>query len=186
MGEYRAPKGRERLNEYFWFCLNHVREYNKAIREGKTDDEAVRRAIRLGSHGLILSERGMLGYMTAGAYSNADLVANFMGMCFYRNLTGPVMLKGFERPVRVSAPVPRLVPGGDVVPLDPGDRLPGGVVQGRQGARLELAPLQVPLDPDVLAVAEGEADRVPPAGPAGQPVPGLLGDADGRAGRHRA
>ena len=30
MGEYRAPKGRERLNEYFWFCLNHVREYNKA------------------------------------------------------------------------------------------------------------------------------------------------------------
>ena len=30
MGEYRAPKGRERLNEYFWFCLDHVREYNKA------------------------------------------------------------------------------------------------------------------------------------------------------------
>lgn len=29
-GEYRAPKGRDRLNEYFWFCLNHVREYNKA------------------------------------------------------------------------------------------------------------------------------------------------------------
>ena len=29
-GEYRAPKGRERLNEYFWFCLEHVREYNKA------------------------------------------------------------------------------------------------------------------------------------------------------------
>jgi len=29
-GEYRAPKARDRLNEYFWFCLNHVREYNKA------------------------------------------------------------------------------------------------------------------------------------------------------------
>jgi hypothetical protein len=29
-GEYRAPKARERLNEYFWFCLEHVREYNKA------------------------------------------------------------------------------------------------------------------------------------------------------------
>ncbi len=27
-GEYRAPKNR-RLNEYYWFCLKHVREYNK-------------------------------------------------------------------------------------------------------------------------------------------------------------
>ncbi|HSK38742.1 MAG TPA: J domain-containing protein [Arenibaculum sp.] len=29
-GEYRAPKSRDRLNEYRWFCLDHVREYNKA------------------------------------------------------------------------------------------------------------------------------------------------------------
>lgn len=29
-GEYRAPKGRDRLGEYFWFCLEHVREYNAA------------------------------------------------------------------------------------------------------------------------------------------------------------
>lgn len=27
-GEYRAPKGREMLNQYHWFCLDHVREYN--------------------------------------------------------------------------------------------------------------------------------------------------------------
>ncbi|GBQ31686.1 molecular chaperone DnaJ [Gluconacetobacter sacchari DSM 12717] len=25
---YRAPKSRDSLNEYFWFCLPHVREYN--------------------------------------------------------------------------------------------------------------------------------------------------------------
>lgn len=29
-GEYRAPKDRNRLREYFWFCLEHIREYNKA------------------------------------------------------------------------------------------------------------------------------------------------------------
>lgn len=29
-GDYPAPKGRERLREYFWFCLDHVREYNRA------------------------------------------------------------------------------------------------------------------------------------------------------------
>ncbi len=27
-GEYKAPKDR-RLEEYYWFCLEHVREYNK-------------------------------------------------------------------------------------------------------------------------------------------------------------
>lgn len=27
-GEYRAPKSREKLQEYYWFCLDHVREYN--------------------------------------------------------------------------------------------------------------------------------------------------------------
>lgn len=28
--EHRAPKSRERLREYYWFCLEHVREYNRA------------------------------------------------------------------------------------------------------------------------------------------------------------
>jgi len=27
---HRAPKSRQKLNEYYWFCLNHVREYNKS------------------------------------------------------------------------------------------------------------------------------------------------------------
>lgn len=29
-GEYRAPKSRDQLREYHWFCLDHVRQYNKA------------------------------------------------------------------------------------------------------------------------------------------------------------
>jgi DnaJ-domain-containing protein 1 len=27
-GEYRAPKSRTTLNDYYWFCLEHVRAYN--------------------------------------------------------------------------------------------------------------------------------------------------------------
>jgi hypothetical protein len=27
-GEHRAPRDRDRLNEYYWFCLDHVRAYN--------------------------------------------------------------------------------------------------------------------------------------------------------------
>lgn len=29
-GLFRAPKSRDRLNEYFWFCLEHIREYNRS------------------------------------------------------------------------------------------------------------------------------------------------------------
>jgi DnaJ-like protein len=28
-GLYRAPQARDALDRYFWFCLDHVREYNK-------------------------------------------------------------------------------------------------------------------------------------------------------------
>jgi len=29
-GKYKAPKSRIKLNEYYYFCLNHVKEYNKS------------------------------------------------------------------------------------------------------------------------------------------------------------
>ncbi len=29
-GEYRAPKSRSALRDYYWFCLDHVQSYNKA------------------------------------------------------------------------------------------------------------------------------------------------------------
>jgi len=40
-GAFRAPKSRNRLNEYFWFCLDHVRAYNKSWNyyEGLSDEE---------------------------------------------------------------------------------------------------------------------------------------------------
>ena len=30
VGEYKAPKSRSNLNEYYFFCLKHVSEYNKS------------------------------------------------------------------------------------------------------------------------------------------------------------
>jgi hypothetical protein len=29
-GGFRAPKSRRSLNDYYWFCLEHVREYNRS------------------------------------------------------------------------------------------------------------------------------------------------------------
>ena len=40
VGEYRAPRSRS-LGDYYWFCLVHVRDYNRAWNycEGMTPDE---------------------------------------------------------------------------------------------------------------------------------------------------
>lgn len=40
-GDYRAPKSPDRLNDYYWFCLDHVRQYNKnwSYNAGKTAQE---------------------------------------------------------------------------------------------------------------------------------------------------
>ena len=40
-GLYRAPKNRHQLNDYYWFCLEHVRAYNSAWNyfEGLSEEE---------------------------------------------------------------------------------------------------------------------------------------------------
>ena len=46
--DYRAPCSRERLSDYIWLCLAHVRAYNKAwdyyAGMGEAEIEAHRRA----------------------------------------------------------------------------------------------------------------------------------------------
>lgn len=41
--EYRAPKGRGKEGQFHWFCLDHVREYNKSYNyfDGMTDDDVI-------------------------------------------------------------------------------------------------------------------------------------------------
>lgn len=47
-GEYRAPKSRDRLNEYYWFCLDHVRVYNATWDYCKgLDPDAIERELRM-------------------------------------------------------------------------------------------------------------------------------------------
>ena len=47
-GEYRAPKSRDRLNDYYWFCLDHVRLYNAGWDYCKgLDPDAIERELRM-------------------------------------------------------------------------------------------------------------------------------------------
>lgn len=51
-GEHRAPKSRSSLRDYYWFCMDHVREYNQSwdFFKGMTPDqiEAYQRATMVG------------------------------------------------------------------------------------------------------------------------------------------
>lgn len=73
---------------YFYFLA-----YRLAMNAGADHDDALRRATLIGQWGP-LSERGIVGYIPCGVYSNADMIANYLGMKFYINLTQPVRLKG--------------------------------------------------------------------------------------------
>lgn len=47
VAEYRAPRSRDNLQEYYWFCLEHVREYNRAWNYCRGMDETqIEREIR--------------------------------------------------------------------------------------------------------------------------------------------
>ena len=97
---YGIYLGTDKLGHFTDMGKHYYREYRKSLDEGKSVDRATRNAIELGADGgpIFFSESGFLGEKTAGAYSNADLVANFMGMMFYRNLTEEVTLHGQQVP----------------------------------------------------------------------------------------
>ncbi len=73
--------------------------YISALKRGETEAQAVQAAIELGTgSNPIFSERTMLGELSTGVYSNADLISDYMGLRFYRNLTSEISLKGQMRP----------------------------------------------------------------------------------------
>ncbi len=76
------------------YYMVYVRLRNK---QGLSERKAMDGAVHAFDTGL-LSENSVLGYATAGAYSNGDMAANYIGCLFYRNLGEPVRIKGKLRP----------------------------------------------------------------------------------------
>jgi ankyrin repeat protein len=99
---YGVYMGDDKIGHFSDMGMHYFQTYREAKRKGASEDVAVREAIRLGTDGPLYSEKGLLGWATAGAYSNADLVANYMGFVFYRNLTEQVSLKGQRRPAMLE------------------------------------------------------------------------------------
>jgi ankyrin repeat protein len=103
---YGIHFGSDKIGHFTDMGLNYYKAWRDAKRQGKSEEEARQSAVHLGTGDFVFSESGLLGLVTSGSYSNADLVANYVGMLFYRNLTEPMRIKGEMRP-------PLLVRDGD-------------------------------------------------------------------------
>lgn len=86
-------QGTDKLGHFSDIGWHYFNTYRDQIDKGATEEEAMAKAVKIGSKG-IFSEGGLLGTVMVGSYSNADLVANYTGCLFYRNLTEPVIFKG--------------------------------------------------------------------------------------------
>ena len=90
--------GTDKVGHFTDMGMHYWQTYAGYRKKGESEEQATRRAIEVGCTDPVKGEAKLLGYWTAGAYSNADLAVNYLGLVFYRNLTEPQMLKGQVRP----------------------------------------------------------------------------------------
>lgn len=90
--------GTDKIGHFVDMGYHYYKVYHRLRHQrGFSERKAMHGAANAFNSG-IMSESSVLGYATAGAYSNADMTSNYVGCLFYRNLTEPVRLKGQVRP----------------------------------------------------------------------------------------
>jgi hypothetical protein len=95
---YGHEFGIDKLEHLFQQGYEYYQRVNKALKEGKSREEAVRKAIEWGK----FTERTYYGILTSGVYSNADLNANFIGLRFYEGLARNVRIGDSTRPAMLE------------------------------------------------------------------------------------
>ena len=101
MEVYGSYVGTDKIGHFIDMGYHYYGKYRGGLDDGLDKFQAMQRAVDLGTEDVIFSESGVLGFWSAGAYSNADLVANYAGCLFYRNLTEPLDLEGTVCPPMV-------------------------------------------------------------------------------------
>ncbi len=91
---YGHEFGIDKLEHLFQQGHQYYERVDKAMKDGKPREEAVKKAIDWGKR----TERTYYGILTSGVYSNADLNANYIGLKFYEGLTRPVVIGDTTRP----------------------------------------------------------------------------------------
>jgi hypothetical protein len=86
--------GTDKLVHFAHMGHIYYTDLRRGLARGLSVEEAMSRVLHVGAGAHALSEQGMLGKLSTGVLSNADLASNFAGMRFYQNLTEPVRLRG--------------------------------------------------------------------------------------------
>jgi ankyrin repeat protein len=91
--------GCDKVGHFIDMGKRYYDEVQSRVASGMSEEAALKQVMdKFGGGDVIFSEGGVLGYWSAGAYSNGDLASNYCGMLMYRNLTQPTKLKGVVRP----------------------------------------------------------------------------------------
>ncbi len=93
--------GTDKLGHFTDMGYVYYSIHRSALLGGDTEEQALEKVLAEGRSGFVLGEEGILGYLSSGLYSNADLAANWAGFRFYQNLTRPVLVKGTLLPPMV-------------------------------------------------------------------------------------
>lgn len=93
--------GTDKIGHFTDNGMNLYKAYEKALAAGEPEEKANAKALWVSTDDPLYGEKGMVGYGSAGDYSNGDLTANYTGYVFYRNLYEPMFLKGAKRPAMV-------------------------------------------------------------------------------------
>ncbi|MBI1368749.1 MAG: hypothetical protein GC162_08875 [Planctomycetes bacterium] len=90
-------QGTDKLGHFFQQGYTYFQKYRAAIAAGKSPDAARKGIVDWGRE----MEKTWGGLWWTGAYSNADLAANYAGFKFFLNLTEPVAFDGVTHPPMV-------------------------------------------------------------------------------------
>ncbi len=91
---YGTQFGTDKIAHLFQQGYTYYKIYNRALAKEITPEKAAERAVRWGQK----TERTFYGTLVSGVYSNADLVANYVGMKFYQGLTRPIKIGNNIKP----------------------------------------------------------------------------------------
>jgi ankyrin repeat protein len=91
---YGVYLGTDKLGHFTDMGYVYYSIHRSALLGGDSEEQALEKVLAEGRSGFVLGEKGVLGYLSSGLYSNADLAANWAGFRFYQNLTRPVLVRG--------------------------------------------------------------------------------------------
>lgn len=90
--------GTDKIVHFVHMGYIYFQDYRRALARGLDEQQALDRVINVGGGLNVISENVLLGGLSTGVRSNADLAADYAGLKFYRNLTEPVRLEGRMHP----------------------------------------------------------------------------------------